>query len=102
GGAHLSHRGGLATGFICLKTAAWRLGRAERELRRAVAPSVLVHPARAARGSDAGKPRRSARDPAHAEIDRVLDKISARGIGSLTPAERRFLTEMSRKMRDKG
>jgi membrane associated rhomboid family serine protease len=101
GVAHLAHLGGFATGFIYLKTAAWRLGRAERELRRAVAPSVLVHPARAARGSDPGKPRRAERDPAHAEIDRVLDKISARGIGSLTPAERRFLTEMSRKMRDK-
>jgi hypothetical protein len=34
------------------------------------------------------------------EIDRVLDKISARGIESLTPAERKFLAEMSRKMRD--
>src|SRR3989442_15086246 len=101
GVAHLAHLGGFATGFLYLKTAAWRLGRAERELRRAVAPSVLVHPARAARGSDTGKPRRAERDPAQAEIDRVLDKISARGIGSLTPAERRFLSEMSRKMRDK-
>src|SRR2546426_5132266 len=101
GVAHLAHLGGFATGFLYLKTAAWRLGRAERELRRAVAPSVLVRPARAARGSDTGKPRRAERDPAQAEIDRVLDKISARGIGSLTPAERRFLSEMSRKMRDK-
>src|SRR5206468_10883644 len=60
-------------------------------------PSVLVHPGRAARASDAPKPpRRVERDPAQAEIDRVLDKISARGIDSLTPAERRFLAEMSR------
>ena len=73
-------------------------------MRRAVAPSVLVHPGRAARGgggSDTPKPPRAARDPAQAEIDRVLDKISARGIESLTPAERRFLADMSRKMRDK-
>jgi hypothetical protein len=62
---------------------------------------VLVHPGRAARASDAPKPpRRVERDPAQAEIDRVLDKISARGIDSLTPAERRFLAELSRKMRD--
>jgi hypothetical protein len=103
GVAHLAHLGGFATGFLYLKAADWRLGRAERNLRRRSEPSVLVHPGRAARASDAPKPpRRSERDPApaQAEVDRVLDKISARGIDSLTPAERRFLAEMSRKMRD--
>jgi len=84
---------------LYLKVADWRLARAERHLRRASEPSVLVHPARAVRASAAPKPRRAERDPSQAEIDRVLDKISARGIESLTPAERRFLTEMSRKMR---
>src|SRR5947208_15748785 len=29
GVAHLAHLGGFATGFLYLKTAAWRLGRAE-------------------------------------------------------------------------
>ena len=100
GVAHLAHLGGFATGFLYLKAADWRLGRAERHLRRASQPSVLVHPGRAARASDAPKRGRPERDPAQAEIDRVLDKISARGIDSLTPAERRFLAEMSRKMRD--
>jgi len=100
GVAHLAHLGGFATGFLYLKLADWRLGRAERHLRRASQPSVLVHPGRAARASDAPKRGRVERDPAQAEIDRVLDKISARGIDSLTPAERRFLAEMSRKMRD--
>jgi hypothetical protein len=32
-----------------------------------------------------------------AEVDRVLDKISAEGLGSLTPAERHFLDEVARK-----
>ena len=101
GVAHLAHLGGFATGFLYLKVSDWRLGRAERNLRRRSEPSVLVHPGRAARASAAPKPpRRVERDPAQAEIDRVLDKISARGIDSLTPAERRFLAEMSRKMRD--
>jgi len=101
GVAHLAHLGGFATGFLYLKIGDWQLGRAERNLRRRSEPSVLVHPGRAARASDAPKPpRRAARDPAQAEIDRVLDKISARGIDSLTPAERRFLAEASRKMRD--
>lgn len=100
GVAHLAHLGGFVTGFLYLKAADWRLGRAERQLRRASQPTVLVHPGRAARGSDATKVRRAERNPAQAEVDRVLDKISARGIDSLTPAERRFLAEMSRKMRD--
>src|SRR5439155_4216458 len=99
--AHLAHRGGFAAGSLYLKVSGWRWGRAERNLRRRSAPGVLVHPGRAARASDAPKPpRRVERDPAQAEIDRVLDKISARGIDSLTPAERRFLADMSRKMRD--
>ncbi len=100
GVAHVAHLGGFAMGFGYLKIADWRLGRAERHVRRAVEPSVLVQSGRAARASDTPKPRRAPRDPAQAEIDRVLDKISARGIDSLTPAERRFLADMSRKMRD--
>lgn len=105
GVAHLAHLGGFATGFLYLKGQDWHLARAERRLRRASEPSVLVQrAARVARGSDpAAKARRPAppRDPTRAEIDRVLDKISASGIESLTPAERKFLTEMSRRMRDK-
>src|SRR2546422_6580123 len=38
---------------------------------------------------------------ANAEIDRVLDKIIASGVDSLTPAERKFLTEISRRLRDR-
>src|SRR5438132_1926355 len=37
-----------------LKVADWRLARAERHLRRAAQPSVLVHPGRVARAGDAG------------------------------------------------
>jgi hypothetical protein len=40
--------------------------------------------------------RRADADPVAAEVDRVLDKISEKGIGSLTPAERRFLDEVSK------
>ena len=105
GVAHLAHLGGFATGVLYLKGQDWHLARAERRLRRASEPSVLVQPAAwVARGSDpAAKARRPAppRDPTQAEIDRVLDKISASGIESLTPAERKFLTEMSRRMRAK-
>lgn len=106
GVAHLAHLGGVAAGFLYLKADGWRLGRAERHVRRASAPSVLVTPVprgRAARGSSApqAKKRPVSDDRAHAEIDRVLDKINATGIESLTPAERKFLFEMSRHLRTK-
>ena len=110
GVAHLAHLGGVAVGLLYLKAQDLRLGRAERHLRRVSEPSVLVTPAPRARGGVARggggsapqqKPRSAPDDRAHAEIDRVLDKISATGIESLTPAERKFLTEMSRQMRTK-
>jgi membrane associated rhomboid family serine protease len=101
GVAHLAHLGGFATGFLYLKAADWRLAQAERQVRRTAQPSVVVQSARTAGGGDASRKRRPPpeRDAAAAEIDRVLDKISARGIESLTPAERKFLSETSRKMR---
>lgn len=110
GVAHLAHLGGMVAGFLYLKAQDLRLGRAERHLRRVSEPSVLVTPVprgrtARARGGNAPQaksqqaPRPDAR--AHAEIDRVLDKISATGIESLTPAERKFLVEMSRHLRTK-
>ena len=103
GVAHVAHLGGFATAFLWLRADAWRLARAERRLRASPERGVLVHPAAltARRGSNE-TPKAQARSPerSHAEIDRVLDKISASGLASLTPAERRFLAEMSRKMRD--
>jgi len=103
GVAHLAHLGGFATGFLYLKAADWRLAQAERQVRRTAQPSVVVQSARTAGGSETVRKRRPPpeRDAAAAEIDRVLDKISARGIESLTPAERHFLSETSRKMRGK-
>jgi len=110
GVAHLAHLGGFAAGFLVLTVQDLRLARAERHVRRASQPGVLVHPAaRAARSGrpDAGRagvptrPRPRSGDAPQAEIDRVLDKISAQGMGSLTPAERKFLAEMSRRMRGK-
>ena len=36
-------------------------------------------------------------DPVTAELDRVLDKINEKGIGSLTAEERRFLDEVAKR-----
>jgi rhomboid family protein len=85
GVAHLAHLGGVGA--------------------QMAESSVLVsQPPRASRGSgvppSAKHTKRGAPDArAAAEIDRVLDKINATGMDSLTPAERKFLTEISRRKR---
>src|SRR5207245_3067793 len=80
GVAHLAHLGGFATGFLCLKAADWRVARAERHVRRAAEPRMLVQSARVARGGDAAaKPRRPERGATQAEIDRGPDQVSAKG-----------------------
>jgi membrane associated rhomboid family serine protease len=101
GVAHFAHLGGFAAAFIYLRGPRW-LARSQRStLERA--PAVLVRPpsAEGSRRSESyGPPRRRGADAAvKAEVDRVLDKISARGLGSLTPEERRFLDEISRKFK---
>lgn len=105
GVSYLAHLGGIGTALAILKAADWRMSRHERRLRRTSVPNAVVSSAAlVARSSDPGRPtpapRRRPADRTQAEIDRVLDKISAGGINSLTPAERKFLAEMSRRMRD--
>src|SRR5439155_1073486 len=68
--SHLAHLGGFGAGFLYLKVADWRLARAERHVRRASQPSVLVHPGRAARASDA---------PAHLALGWVWQAWPAAG-----------------------
>ena len=106
GVSHLAHLGGIGTALVILKAADWSSARHERRLRRTSVPNAVVSSAAlVARSSDPGQPpdsggRRRPPDRTQAEIDRVLDKISANGITSLTPSERKFLAEMSRRMRD--
>jgi hypothetical protein len=106
GVSHLAHLGGIGTALLILKTQDWRTARHERRLRRSAVPGAVVSSAAlVARSSDPGTRSGDARgrpaERTQAEIDRVLDKISASGITSLTPAERKFLAEMSRRMRDR-
>jgi len=101
--AHLAHLGGVGTALLFLKAQEWRAERGDR--RQAAESSVLVSQVpRVSRGGaippSARATKRSETDArATAEIDRVLDKINASGVESLTPAERKFLTEISRRMR---
>lgn len=105
GVAHLAHLGGVAAALLYLKAQDWRATHRERRGLQMAESSVLVtQPPRASRSS--GVPpsikqtKRSGPDArASAEIDRVLDKINATGMDSLTPAERKFLTEISRRKR---
>lgn len=101
GVSHLAHLGGFALGFLYLKG-----GQAlERRsaLPEGVAPAqpvLVAHQSEsAAAQAPADAPPRPARDEAADEMNRVLDKISRRGLSSLTAAERRFLDEVSRQLR---
>lgn len=106
GVGQLAHLGGLLFALLYLKGEVF----VERRTRRATEESrempVLVphqlagaeeaeeHPSRPAPAAP------SSPDDIAREMDRVLDKISKEGMASLTAAERRFLDEMSRHMRN--
>ncbi len=99
--AHLAHVGGMVFGyaFFRLQAASRRGGTAPvRSVERVVmVQSGAAEPARPTPVTPARPRRRGEADAVAAEVDRVLDKISAEGLGSLTPAERRFLDEVARK-----
>jgi membrane associated rhomboid family serine protease len=99
GTAHLAHLGGLVAGFAYLATETRLAGRARQTVSLRKAAPVLVHPT--GQASQPAAPERAARsaNAVQEEVDRVLDKISANGLASLTPEERRFLDDQSRRMR---
>lgn len=90
GTAHWAHLGGMATGFLFLKQD-WRLGSLGRKVRanrarRKMKQQVEIHE----------KQQEKARVHQE-EIDRILEKISAEGMDSLTEAELKTLREASRR-----
>jgi hypothetical protein len=100
--AHVAHVGGAIFGYLFFRVRSLSR-RSPAPPPRPVERVVVVQSggAESARPSplppQARPPRRRVdADPVAAEVDRVLDKISAQGLGSLTPAERRFLDEVSR------
>ncbi|MCE2862017.1 MAG: rhomboid family intramembrane serine protease [Opitutaceae bacterium] len=80
--AAASHLGGMAAGWIAGRRLAVR-GEIGEEETSALPPQEAP--------PEVSSPRSSAE--LRAEVDRVLDKISARGLGALTPDERRILDE---------
>lgn len=100
GVAHLAHVGGAAFGYLFFRFQGLSR-RTPHPPPRAVERVVMVQsgaaePDRRTPVPPARPRRRVDADPVAAEVDRVLDKISEKGIASLTPAERRFLDEVSR------
>ncbi|HET9292875.1 MAG TPA: rhomboid family intramembrane serine protease [Gemmatimonadales bacterium] len=95
GVAHLAHLGGAMVGYLYFRIQ--QLSTPVPAPRpRQIQQAVMVQ---SGRHEAARPPRRRdpERDPVAAEVDRVLDKISAQGIASLTAEERKFLDEVSRR-----
>jgi membrane associated rhomboid family serine protease len=103
--AHEAHLGGLLFGWLFfrlqgMKPHAETPGAPKRPVEFKVAVRADGSDRPTARPLDRPAARPPALDPAQAELDRVLDKISATGMTSLSPAERKFLDEVAKKKQD--
>ena len=102
--AHLAHVGGALAGFLYFRLQGFAPARVpqrrppERMVRTARVPRETAARRRPSPASEPSKRTTpDARAGASAEMDRLLDKISASGMASLTPTERRFLDEFARR-----
>jgi membrane associated rhomboid family serine protease len=100
--AHEAHLGGLAFGWLFFRLQG--MGKTQPQF---TSPTPKVHHTAAvgSRESDrlTARPpdrRPQALDKTQAELDRVLDKISATGMKSLSANERKFLDEVAKKKQD--
>jgi membrane associated rhomboid family serine protease len=102
--AHLAHVGGALFGYLFFRVQTLSR-RSPTQPVKAVERVVMVQsgssePERRTPVTPMRPRRRIDSDPVAAEVDRVLDKISEKGLSSLTPAERRFLDEVAKKKKD--
>ena len=105
--AYEAHLGGALFGYLFFRLQSF--GPESNLPRRPVQRPVMVQPGAAqaertrrvpATASTASVPSRGGEvDPVAREMDRVLDKISAEGLASLTPDERRFLDDIAKQKR---
>jgi membrane associated rhomboid family serine protease len=104
GVAHIAHLGGAVFGYLFFRFQAFA-GPSRLPRTRIVERAVMVQSgSRELERADTPVPRprrepAADRDDITVETDRLLDKISGQGIASLTPAERRFLDEVSKRKR---
>lgn len=96
GVAHFAHLGGFVGGFLYLKWMERRQQAPLREWRARMRPGA---PRLESVGQAMERYSRIRREQLHEvnrdELDRILDKIGASGMQSLTPAEREFLDRFS-------
>ena len=103
GVAHFAHAGGLIAGFLYLRSD-FRGSRSKRPSgtgrprRLAIVPRDTAAVGESHAKAQARREERDDRELLDA-VDRVLDKISAQGIESLTEEERKLLDEVSRRHR---
>jgi membrane associated rhomboid family serine protease len=102
--AHFAHLGGFAAGFLYLKLDDPMTDRITRLRKLMSRPRLTViagdQPASTpVRRPDARPGRRRNEEQLLDDVDRVLDKISASGMSSLTPEERKLLDEVSKRYR---
>lgn len=96
--AHWTHLGGFVTAFLYLRYG----DRVRRWVRRGRVKASGLKVTSAKSEEPTKRRRRGGSDVTEDsldETDRILDKIKAQGIDSLTESERRFLDDMSRRYR---
>ena len=109
GVAYFAHLGGFLAAFLYLK-ADWRparfAGKVSDSMKKRSKPKprhlvVVSREEPKQQKGAASRPAVSEPDERKMldEVDRVLDKISAQGMASLTPAEKQLLDEVSRRRR---
>jgi len=104
GVAHAGYVGGMAAGYIFFRIQTLTSRRTRNEP-KAVTRRPVMAPIPVRQGTPAAEVRPAMARPevreeySSDEVDRVLDKISAFGMQSLTADERRFLDEVSRRKR---
>jgi membrane associated rhomboid family serine protease len=104
GVAHWAHLGGFAAGFLYLKSGLLQPSYGSRSAgspqgRVAQLLDKLRRPQVRGERPTPVAPKQQPDPRAPDDIDRILDKISAKGLKSLTPAERKQLEEVSRRYR---
>lgn len=106
--AYEAHLGGALAGYLYFRLQQLRPEPTPPPRRPAQRPVMvqpgaaeMEHPERSTPVTPVRQARNTDPDPVAREMDRVLDKISAQGMASLTPDERRFLDEVARKKREK-
>ena len=97
GTAHFAHLGGLIVGYIYLAKG-WQLQTHWSSLKKRVRRRKLRVVSGGASGDDRKRPAKVEEEKRMLEVvDKLLEKIAEHGIESLTPEERRFLDDVSKR-----